>query len=106
MPRQPGGSSSPFYDADFASGPPRGKRKYRKRGDTVPISTRTVERWLCDRCAHKAEFPDADGRLAFELGWLQFDLGRSLKPNAHPMRERNEQILCPSCRVDLGEWFA
>ena len=74
----------------------------------MPIRTRTIEQWTCDRCSAKAEFPDEEGQTAFEVGWLQFDLGRSLNPGKVVRtlyREKNEQILCPACAALLAAWF-
>lgn len=72
----------------------------------MPYLTRTVDLMICDRCGFRAEFPDSEGRAAGELGWIQFDLTRSIKSYTGPfLREKNEQVLCPNCVCDLKEWF-
>jgi len=70
----------------------------------VPISTRTIERWICDRCGRKAEFPDEQGHTAPEEGWLKLDLTRSLT-NWSTFVGKNEQILCPTDVDKLALWF-
>jgi hypothetical protein len=97
-----GGSSSPFYDADFAA---QTQRKPRRRRNTMPISTRTIECWLCDRCGIKAEFPDELGHTAIETGWIKIDLTRSLSEPKPYLFGRNEQVLCPVCVHALAKWF-
>lgn len=72
----------------------------------MPISTRTLERWSCDRCGTKAEFPDDQGKTAPEVGWLKLDLTRSLQGSAPFLFTKNEQILCPADVNNLRNWFA
>ena len=93
-----GHSASPFYDLDFAT-----QRTPRKK-KPMPISTRTIERWICDRCGTKAEFPDELGQAPFEVGWLKLNLQRSLTAGTM-LREKNIQVLCPSCVSGLAIWF-
>lgn len=102
-----GHSSSPFYDMEFAAQklPSPSPRPYRKRNKTMPIVQRTIERWTCDRCGAKEEFPDAEGRVAQEVGWLRLDLTRSLTDPPY-LFGKNEQILCPTDTDKLGLWFA
>lgn len=94
---RPHNTGSPFYDHAFAA------RKH-KKGRLVPINTRTIEQWICDRCGTKAEFPDETGQMPFEKGWLKLNLQRSLTAGTM-LREKNEQILCPKCVLALALWF-
>ena len=72
----------------------------------MPYHTRTVDVMICDRCSFKAEYPDPRGFTAGEMGWIQFDLTRSIKqPGPVFLRERNEQVLCPKCVHALRVWF-
>jgi hypothetical protein len=71
----------------------------------MPISTRTIEKWCCDRCGIKAEFPDEQGQTGLSAGWLQLDLTRSLTQPPPYLFGKNEQIVCPACVVSLRQWF-
>ena len=101
MPKHPTHSSSPFYDLDFALTP---KKRPPRKKKPMPISTRTVERWICDRCGRKDEFPNELGHMATEEEWLRLDLPRSLA-NWSTFVGKNEQILCPTCVDKLALWF-
>lgn len=105
--RPPGPSSSPFYDHDFVTNHQQPRRKKKR----VPITTRTTEVWICDRCGSRGEFPDPKGYTALETGWLKLDLTRSIsleldtRSDSPYLFGRNIQVLCPSCVVDLARWF-
>jgi len=71
----------------------------------MPIAQRTIERWTCDRCGTKAEFPDEEGNTALEVGWLRLDLTRSLTAPPPYLFGKNEQILCPADVTNLRQWF-
>lgn len=71
----------------------------------MPVSTRITERWICDRCGKKGEFPDWANATAVHEGWLQFDLGRSLRADRVVQMEKNIQVLCPECVEALRVWF-
>lgn len=97
-----GHSSSPFYDLDFANQTtPRPRTRKLRR---MPITKRTIEQWTCDRCGRKEEFPDEEGRLAPERGWLRLDLTRSLTKEPY-LFGKNEQILCPTDVDKLRLWL-
>lgn len=70
----------------------------------MPISKRTIERWVCDRCGKKQEYPDSAGESALEAGWLAIDFTRPLT-QTWTIFSKNEQILCPRCVTALGNWF-
>jgi hypothetical protein len=61
----------------------------------MSISTRKVERWICDRCGAQTESPDEMDKTARERGWIVVDLTRSLIDDSF-LAQRNDQVLCPA----------
>jgi len=103
--KPPGPSSGPFYDAEFVAKYQPPPRKYTRK-KPMPVTQRTIERWTCDRCGARQEFPDDQGRTALQAGWLKLDLTRSIAQDTGPyLFGKNEQILCPMDVASLRRWF-